>query len=405
MYLNSIVKFLCLALSVSINAFSEDWPQWRGPNHNATVTGFVAPSVWPETLTKVWTVEVGKGDASPALVDGKLYTFSRIENKEIVRCLNAVDGKEIWQNTYDSIKVTGVASSHSGPRSSPAVADGKVVTFGVGGVLTCFEASSGRILWRKQDFTKDLPRHKPATSPLILDGMCIVQVGALKTGMIAAFDLDDGTERWRVDNEPPGYASPAVMVIDGEKHIVALTHENLLGISPADGKILWQSRFVSNITSTNSITPMVFGQNVFIAAKHRGTRVIRISKLDDGYRAQKLWDKTKVRMAFNTPVTNNGLIFALGQTKKLFCLNSETGDLVWKDATRRDHFGTIVNAESVIFLLPSTGVLTAFEPNGEGYKELANYHVSDSPTFSYPVISGNKIYIQDQDAITLWSIK
>ena len=54
-----------------------DWPQWRGPNRDAKVTGFTAPETWPKELTKKWKVTVGDGVATPALVGDKLYVFTR----------------------------------------------------------------------------------------------------------------------------------------------------------------------------------------------------------------------------------------------------------------------------------------------------------------------------------------
>ena len=68
-----IVAFGLAALSASAG----DWPQWRGPDRDAKVTGFKAPATWPKELTKKWKVTVGDGVATPALLNNKLYVFSR----------------------------------------------------------------------------------------------------------------------------------------------------------------------------------------------------------------------------------------------------------------------------------------------------------------------------------------
>src|ERR1041384_8855598 len=118
-----------LALIASIataGAFAQDWPQWRGPNRDAKAAGFKAPKTWPKELTQKWKVAVGEGVATPALVGDKLYVFSRQEDKEVTRCLTAADGKEVWSNKYDSLGASGPTQGFSGPRSSPAVARGKI---------------------------------------------------------------------------------------------------------------------------------------------------------------------------------------------------------------------------------------------------------------------------------------
>src|SRR6187455_934918 len=106
---------LLVALCCSL-ASAANWPQWRGPNRDAKAADFKAPKTWPKELTQKWKVTVGEGVATPALVSDKLYVFSRQDGNEITRCLNAADGKEIWQEKYESLGASGPASGYSGPR-------------------------------------------------------------------------------------------------------------------------------------------------------------------------------------------------------------------------------------------------------------------------------------------------
>src|SRR5438093_6895501 len=138
------------ALALMTNCLpGQDWPQWRGPNRDAKAVGFKAPKTWPKELAQKWKVTVGEGVATPSLAGEKLYVFSRQSGAEIIRSMDAASGKELWQNKYDSLGASGPASWFSGPRATPAVADGKVVTLGVRGVLSCLAAADGKLLWRK----------------------------------------------------------------------------------------------------------------------------------------------------------------------------------------------------------------------------------------------------------------
>src|SRR5262245_24723565 len=141
----------CALLLATSGAWAQDWPQWRGPNRDAKATGFKAPATWPKELKQQWKVKVGEGVATPALVGDKLFVFSRDGDNEVVRCLNVADnGKEIWQDkNAQPFRSNGGDTGYPGPRASPAVADGKVVTLGVNGVLSCLDAASGKVLWRK----------------------------------------------------------------------------------------------------------------------------------------------------------------------------------------------------------------------------------------------------------------
>src|SRR6516225_7048602 len=101
----------CVLLFASSSVRAQDWPQWRGPNRDAKVTGFNTPGTWPKQLTEKWKVTVGEGVATPALVGDRLYVFSREGGNEMVRCLNADTGKEIWQDKYESEAVGGPAGA------------------------------------------------------------------------------------------------------------------------------------------------------------------------------------------------------------------------------------------------------------------------------------------------------
>ena len=218
----------------------KDWPQWRGVNRDAKVAGFKAPKVWPKELTQVWKINVGFGDATPVLVGKKLFLVTRQGTDEVVLCPDASTGKELWKNAYAAPAVTGAATTHPGPRSTPAVANGKVVTFGVSGILSCLDASNGKLLLDKENPTHAFPTFYTGMSPLITDGMCIVHVGKKDDGQIIAYDLNTGNEKWKWAGDGPAYSSPSVMTAGGKKLLIAITEKNIMALGLTDGKLLWQ---------------------------------------------------------------------------------------------------------------------------------------------------------------------
>src|ERR1700677_363661 len=162
----------CLLLLCASPVWAQDWPQWRGPNRDNHVVGFTAPAAWPKELKEKWKVKVGIGESSPVLVGDKVYAFGRQDGDEVTTCLNAADGKEIWKEKYAAVKVTGAASPFPGTRGTPAVGEGKVCTLGVGGVVSCLDAATGKVVWRKD--TKAKPQFYTSTSPMVVDGKCVV---------------------------------------------------------------------------------------------------------------------------------------------------------------------------------------------------------------------------------------
>jgi outer membrane protein assembly factor BamB len=403
------------------SVWAQDWPQWRGPNRDNKVVGFTEPKMWPKELTQKWKVPVGQGDASPALVGDKVYVFARQGGDEVILCLEADSGKEVWHDKYAADPANVPMGGHKGPRSTPAVAEGKVCTLGVGGVLSCLDASTGKVVWRKD--TKAKPRFYTASSPIILEGKCIAFLGGDGKGELTASDLTSGEEKWKWAGEGPPYGSPVLLTVDGTKQIVTLTQKSLVGIGAADGKLLWQAPFAAQYMSG---TPIVDGPIVICSGPpdmrgggKGGTVAFKIEKEGDGFKAKEVWIQAKSPAGiYNTPVLKDGLLFGLsplpgarmGQgPTSLFCMDAKTGDVLWTDSSKRGECGAILDTGSVLLALTSDGQLVAFKPGNKGFEEVAKYKVSDKEgldgPWAYPIISGNRVFVKAGDTLALWTIE
>jgi outer membrane protein assembly factor BamB len=371
---------------------AEDWPQWRGPNRDNHVTGFTAPKEWPKELTKKWKVSVGEGLASPVLVGDKVYVFALQGNNETTVCLEAATGKEVWKEGYAATSIGGAAARFpiKGPRSAPAVADGKVCTVGVGGQVSCRDAATGKELWHK---TGSKPNFFVSASPLLVDGMCIAFLGADLT----AFDLGSGEAKWKYTTDGGAYGSPIIMTVDGVKQVVVLTAKSLVGVSAADGKLLWQTPL--NQGRYQTATPIADGPVVICT----GT-AFTIEKKDDKFTATQLW-KDKAPTQYCTPVLKDGLLYGFADGGKLYCQDAKTGKVLWTDTASHGESGYILDAGTVLIALNTDSQLLVFKPSKEGYMEVTKYKVADSPTWAGPILAGNRIFVKDKDSVTLWTIE
>ena len=395
-----------LVLVMTSSAFAQDWPQWRGANRDGKVSGFKAPKSWPAELDVKWKVAIGLGDASPVMAGGKVYSFTRQEGDEVVHCLDASNGKEIWQSKYPALAITGPSSSvHPGPRSTPAVADGKIVTLGIGGVISCLDASNGKLVWRNEDFTKDLPQFFTGVSPMIANGMCFIHLGGKEKGQIIAFDLKTGNQKWVCESDGPSYASLAMMTVGGKKQIVDLTSKNLIGIDPENGKILWQFAAPVKGMFYNAPTPVIDGQKVIITGQGQGTKAVQVEKQGNEYVAKELWNNAELGTKWNTPVLKDGFLYGLSKERKLYCMNAKTGATAWVDTKMQNDFGEIVDAGSLLIALPQTSNLVIYKPDEKAYTEVAVIKAADTPTYSYPILSGKNIFIKDKDSLVMLAVK
>jgi outer membrane protein assembly factor BamB len=179
-----------------------------------------------------------------------------------------------------------------------------------------------------------------------------------------------------------------------------------VGIGLADGKLLWQFPFQPKY---NNGTPIIDGQTVIFSGQGVGTVALKIEKEGDKFVAKELWKKTFAPHQYNTPVLKDGLLYGLAPAGRaatnIFCMDAKTGDLLWTDKTARGECGTILDAGSVLLCLTSNSELIAFKPSNKEYMEVAKFKVADSPTWAYPIISGNRVFVKDRDSVTLWTIE
>ena len=168
------IALLAGLLGLGTQAASQDWPQWRGPNRDGAVMSFKEPTAWPETLVEQWKLDVGLGYATPVLVGDRIYVFSRQGEDEVLRALDADTGDVIWSTRYPApFELNPYMKSHGmGPKATPTYADGRLFVFGMSGIVTAFDAETGKSLWRRPAPPKQ-PLYHSAMSPLPFD--CIVR--------------------------------------------------------------------------------------------------------------------------------------------------------------------------------------------------------------------------------------
>jgi outer membrane protein assembly factor BamB len=285
------------------------------------------------------------------------------------------------------------------------VAEGKVITLGVRGVLTCLDAADGKLVWQKNDI-HGWPNFFVAMSPLVVNGLCMAQVGGKDTGVVIAYDLSTGAEKWKWTGDGTAYASPVVMAVGGTKLIIAQTDKRIVALNLADGKLAWEAHFQgSGMGGYNAATPIVDGQTLIYTGAGRGAIAVQLEKAGDAITAKPLWANTDVSPRFCSPVLKDGLLFGLSEKAGFYCINAKTGQTDWNETgTQRGGFGSILDAGSELIALTPKSHLIVFQPSNKAFTEVANIKVADTDTYAQPVLVGNKLFIEDQNSVTLWTL-
>ena len=401
----AVALFLTVPPIVRAQKPGADWPQFRGPNRDGSVASFTEPRTWPDRLTQTWSVNVGEGYATPLVIGDRIYVFTRQSTNEVMQALDASTGKTIWQTRYAApVKVNPAADAHGpGPKATPAFAGGRLYTLGMGGIVTAFDAASGKQLWQKPATAK-LPLYGTAASPLVDRGLVIVNVGGHDEGALTAFDANTGTVKWSWNGDGPSYASPVVADIDGVRQVIALTQDNVVGVSAADGRLLWRRPFKTEFTQ-NIITPALIGNTVIIAGYQQPTAAFRIVKKGDQWITEDAWRNEMVSLYMANGVVIGDLLFSLSQRNsgQYFLLDVKSGKTTWTGKPREAMNAAIAKSGTLVFALEDDATLVVGRVASGRFEELKRYTVAKSSTWAQPAISGNRIFVKDTNAVALWT--
>ena len=136
-----------------------DWPQFLGPERNGVYRGPALAKAWPaEGPPVVWQRPVGQGFSGPVVSGDRLILHHRVGARTIVECLDARTGRELWQAGHPT-DYRDEFGFDEGPRATPAIAGGRVFTFGAEGRLGCWSLADGTAVWSVDTEKESLHPH------------------------------------------------------------------------------------------------------------------------------------------------------------------------------------------------------------------------------------------------------
>jgi len=379
-------------------ACAADWPQFLGPTRDGVSAETAVLTEFPTDGPKIaWKMAVGSGWSGPVVADGKVILFHRVENQEIVDCLDATNGKSIWKHGYRT-RYEDDFRFDEGPRATPLITDGKVITFGADGDLQALEFATGKELW-KRNVNKDYDVTKgyfgAACSPIRVGNFILMNVGGRNAGVVA-FDFATGKEVWKTSNDKASYSSPTVAKFDGRERAVFFTRSGLLGIDPTNGEVKFSKEWRPRIdASVNAATPLVHKNQIFISTSYQRGAIVLEVKNDD---LTEIWASDDVLSNhYNTSVRHKEHLFGINgrqeQKPALTCIDWKTGKLEWS----KDRFGcaVLIVVGDAIVAIAEPGDLVIFAADPKAYRELARAKVLESPVRAAPAFANGKLYARD----------
>lgn len=403
--LPALVRLLSLLAAAAATAElpAEDWPNFRGPNHDGVCreTGLrIAEGAPPQVL---WEQELGSAFSSFAVVGGRLYTCGTRDGRQTLYCLDAATGQIIWQDGFE--KEYPEKQGGDGTRATPTVHDGRVYVLGARGRLVCYDANSGELQWDRQ--FQHMPTWGYSGSVLIEGDMAVVSAGE-SDGALAAFERKTGAPLWKTGTDPVGYATPYPFTHDGVRYIAGFLGDAALIVRAADGTMVWRVPWKTD-WKVNASAPLYRdGYLLFSSGYRHGAFVVRLSREGGALKAQEVWSGGALRNKFQSVVPDGEFVYTCDETG-LKCVELRTGKVRWHErrAPQGDSFvhGTVVLADGKLFVLTENGTLLISQASPDRLQPLTQARILSPRCWTVPVIANGRLYARNMQRVVCLDLR
>ncbi len=416
-------------------AGDENWPSFRGPRASGVVEGSPAPVRWdvPKGQNVKWKVPVpGLAHSCPVVWEDRVYVVTSVREGEaelriglygsiqpvdepmphrwMVLCLDKATGKTLWSRTaHEGVPRVKRHPKSSHANSTPAT-DGRHVVCLLGSEgLFCFDVE-GKLLWRKDLGPLDSGYYVVpaaqwgfASSPVLHDGRVLLQCDVQKGSFLAALDVKDGREIWRVAREEvPTWGSPTVDVRPGRAQVVVNGYKHIGGYDLETGKELWRMRGGGDIPVP---TPIVAHDLVFVTNAHGRMAPIYailpgaagdVSLPADQTAGKGVrWSSTRGGNYMQTPIVYGDHLYCCTDAGMLACYDARTGANLYRERLGTGGAGftaSAVGTDGKLYFTSEPGVVHVVRA-GPRFEVLSRNEMGD-PCMATPAISGGTLFFR-----------
>jgi len=349
----------------------------------------------------IWEKSVGNGVSDyfsrlkPAIAYDAAYSASRGGD---VYAFDLKNGKQLWHTDLSHLDHSaGFFSAHKSARLSGGVLAGvnKIFIGTEDGEFYALNAKTGDLAW------KGKVKGEIIALPDIDNGVVVINT---VSGVLKAFDADNGNEVWEVDLEVPPLSlrgtSPPVIAAGGV--LVGTASGELSVYILENGQAGWSTQIGEATGSTElervidvDSAPIVFGDKIYAISSRGHLAAIDLRS------GRIIWERQYSSYRSMTLDGNN--IFITDVKGHVYSIDRVNGLEQWSQLslTNRGVTGPVV-VDDYVVVGDFEGYLHWL--NSETGDIVAQYHVDSSGIYATPVVHNDIIYTQSREG-SLQAIK
>jgi outer membrane protein assembly factor BamB len=405
----AIVVALGIAVSAQTPSPSSntDWPQWRGPERNGISKETGLLKQWPAGgPPRLWRVSsLGGGYGSLATKGERIFVQMQVGRQSVVASLNRANGQIMWSKPLGN---SGNNDRGPGPRGTPTIDGDRLYALTETGDLACLQIADGAVIWQRnilRDFRGSNIQWLISESPLVDGDWLIVTPGGRDATMVA-LDKMTGKTIWTSTglSDEAGYASVIAADVGGVRTYMTFTADASVGVRASDGKPMWKYAKAANRTA-NIATPVFFNSKVFFTSNYGvGGALLNLTAQGGEVKATESYFTPNMKNHHGGVVLVNGYLYGYNDAI-LTALQFDTGRVAWRD--RSVGKGSLTYADGNLYILGEGNVVGLVEASPEGYREKGHFEIPDSglPAWAHPVVSGGRLYLRNQNMLTVYDVR
>jgi len=393
--------FLFLTLQGFVSA--QEISQWRGTNHNGNYPETNLLTTWPEGGPQLlWKYDsLGSGYASAAVTSNNVFTVGAIDSISYVFNFNK-NGKLLWKKPLGREWM----ENWPGIRSTPTIYKGLGYVTNGFGVLYCFNAENGNIVWKKDLLKEYNARYLEFgfCDNLVVDGNSLFCTPGGTDANVVALDRFSGDVIWisAANRDSSVYASPTFIEIGHKKFFVNATMNSIFALNAENGELAWNYPLKRK---WHPNTPVYQdGYLYFVDGGENGSLLLKIN--DDGTKVDLAWQNDKLSPIQGDAVLINDRLYGYsGSRTKFMCIDWKTGNEIYADSINRQMI-TVISDQNLLYLYSDKGDFSLLKPTENRFEKVGYFKVQGGTKIhcSHPVINDDCLYVRHDNSLFVYDI-
>lgn len=382
-----------------------NWPRFRGPGGLGIAPAADLPTAWDAESGEGirWKTPVPMpGNSSPIIWGDRLFLTGADEQRRVVLCYDAAEGKQLWETEIPATpesggKVPELSEDTGFAASTPATDGRKVYAIFANGDLAAVDFE-GKVVWtRGLGIPKNAYGH--ASSLAMWRDRVIIQFDQAapkdQLSKLIALDAATGETAWSTPRDVANsWPSPIVIDHEGSEQIITCADPFVIAYNPADGKEIWRCKCLRQDVGPS---PTYADGILYVASEFPQMTAIRPSGTGDITESDKyvLWIAEDNLPDTCSPLATAKHVYVMASFGYLTCYDAKSGKLLWEWESD-DSFTsspTLVGDLVYVFGLETCAVIS---PGGEKAETVGKGNLGEECVTS-PAVHGGRMFIRGKE--------